>query len=45
MAELEQRISLHAQNGGAVILTTHHSLQTQHPLTVLNLDALREVSA
>jgi len=41
VAELEARVSRHAAAGGAVILTTHHPLQTQHPLTVLNLDALR----
>lgn len=45
VAELEARVSRHAQRGGAVLLTTHHSLQTQHPLTVLNLDALRPESA
>lgn len=45
VAELEQRISHKAQSGGAVILTTHHSLQVQHPLSVLNLDALRQEAA
>ncbi len=41
VSELEARIDRHAKNGGAVILTTHHSLQTTHLLTVVNLDALR----
>lgn len=45
VAELEQRISRQAQAGGAVILTTHHSLQVQHALSVLNLDALRQETA
>jgi heme exporter protein A len=45
VAELEARVSRHAAAGGAVILTTHHPLQTQHPLTVLNLDALRPETA
>lgn len=45
VAELEQRIARKAQSGGAVILTTHHSLQVEHPLSVLNLDALRQESA
>lgn len=45
VAELEARVSRHAQRGGAVLLTTHHALQTQHPLTVLNLDALRPEAA
>lgn len=45
VAELEQRISRKAQSGGAVVLTTHHSLQVQHPLSVLNLDALRQEAA
>ena len=40
VAELEARIDRHALNGGAVILTTHHSLQTKCALTVVNLDAL-----
>jgi heme exporter protein A len=42
VAELEQRISRKAAAGGAVILTTHHSLQVHHTLSVLNLDALRQ---
>lgn len=45
VAELEARISNHAASGGIVILTTHHQLQTQHPLTIVNLDALRKEAA
>jgi heme exporter protein A len=45
VAELEARISRHAAGGGIVILTTHHQLQVQHPLTILNLDALRKEAA
>lgn len=45
VAELERRISNKAASGGAVILTTHHSLQVEHPLSVLNLDALRQEAA
>ncbi len=41
VAELEARVDRHALSGGAVILTTHHSLQTSHTLTVVNLDTLR----
>ncbi len=40
VAELEGLISEHAQSGGSVILTTHHSLQIKYPLQVINLDAL-----
>ncbi|MES2606026.1 MAG: cytochrome c biogenesis heme-transporting ATPase CcmA [Pseudomonadota bacterium] len=45
VAELEARISKQAAKGGIVILTTHHQLQVQHPLTVVNLDALRREAA
>jgi heme exporter protein A len=44
VAELEQRVSRKAQSGGAVILTTHHSLQVQHPLSVLDLHNPQVVS-
>ncbi|HTR01262.1 MAG TPA: cytochrome c biogenesis heme-transporting ATPase CcmA [Candidatus Acidoferrum sp.] len=44
VAELEQRIDRHVTGGGAVVLTTHHPLQSTLPLTVVNLDALREVA-
>jgi heme exporter protein A len=40
VAELEQRIAAKAHAGGAVILTTHHALQLNHPVRVINLDAL-----
>lgn len=40
VADLETRIAQFAKNGGAVILTTHHLLQLECPLTVLNLDTL-----
>lgn len=43
--QLEARLQRHAAAGGAVILTTHHLLQTSHPLTVVNLDALRTEAA
>ena len=39
VAELEARIAAFAQQGGAVILTTHHPLQLGCQLQVLNLDA------
>lgn len=45
VAELEARVDAHVTSGGAVILTTHHALQTRHLLTVVNLDALRTESA
>jgi heme exporter protein A len=40
VAELERRIAVKANAGGAVILTTHHALQLNHPVRVINLDAL-----
>lgn len=40
VADLEQRIASFAEQGGAVILTTHHSLQLSCKLDVLNLDSL-----
>lgn len=40
VADLETRIAQFVKNGGAVILTTHHLLQLECPLTVLNLDTL-----
>ena len=45
VAELEARIDRHVQSGGAVILTTHHPLQTSATLAVVNLDALRREAA
>ena len=39
VADLEARIAAFAQQGGAVILTTHHPLQLACKLRVLNLDA------
>jgi len=30
----------HARAGGAIILTTHHSLQMNHPLQAVDLDLL-----
>jgi heme exporter protein A len=45
VAELEARIDRHVSGGGAVILTTHHPLQTSATLTVVNLDALRREAA
>lgn len=39
VADLEARIAAFAQQGGAVILTTHHPLQLACKLQVLNLDA------
>lgn len=38
--DLEARIAAFAQQGGAVVLTTHHALQLDCPLDFLNLDAL-----
>jgi heme exporter protein A len=40
VVELEGRIAAKVQAGGAVILTTHHALQLNCPLRVINLDAL-----
>ena len=38
--ELEVLLSDHAKVGGSIILTTHHSLQIDHPLQLIDLDAL-----
>lgn len=38
--DLERRIADFAKAGGAVILTTHHALELDCPLGVLNLDTL-----
>jgi heme exporter protein A len=38
VAQLEERIAVFAQSGGAVILTTHHPLQLSCALRVINLD-------
>lgn len=38
--DLERRIADFAQGGGAAILTTHHALELDCPLAILNLDAL-----
>ena len=40
VAELETRIAAKAQQGGAVLLTTHHALNLDFPLQVINLDEL-----
>lgn len=39
VAELEARIAAKAAEGGAIILTTHHTLQMNCPVNVINLDA------
>ncbi|MES2624375.1 MAG: cytochrome c biogenesis heme-transporting ATPase CcmA [Pseudomonadota bacterium] len=44
VAELEARIAAKAAEGGAVILTTHHTLQLSCPVRVINLDVLTGVS-
>lgn len=38
--ELEALLSAHAQAGGSIILTTHHSLQMDYPIRVIDLDAM-----
>ncbi len=38
--ELETLLSAHAQAGGSIILTTHHSLQMDYPIRVIDLDAM-----
>jgi len=38
--ELETLLAEHARAGGAIILTTHHSLQMNHPLQAVDLDLL-----
>lgn len=40
VAELETRITQFSLRGGCVLLTTHHALQLQCQLSVLNLDTL-----
>jgi len=45
VAELEGRIAAFAALGGAVILTTHHALQLNCPLRIVNLDGLRGAAA
>jgi heme exporter protein A len=44
VAELETRIAAKAAEGGAVILTTHHALQLNCPVRVINLDTLAGAS-
>jgi heme exporter protein A len=44
VTELETRIAVKAAAGGAVILTTHHALQLNCPVRVINLDALAGAS-
>lgn len=41
--ELEALLSAHALAGGAIILTTHHSLQMNYPIQVVDLDTLAEL--
>jgi heme exporter protein A len=38
--ELEALLSAHAQAGGSIILTTHHSLQMDYPIRIIDLDAM-----
>ena len=38
--ELEALLGGHTKTGGSIILTTHHNLQIDHPLQVIDLDAL-----
>ncbi len=38
--ELEALLSAHALAGGAIILTTHHSLQMDYAIQVVDLDAM-----
>ncbi|MAM70685.1 MAG: heme ABC transporter ATP-binding protein CcmA [Gammaproteobacteria bacterium] len=40
VAELEAFLESHADNGGTVILTTHHSLNMKSPVKTIDLDAL-----
>lgn len=37
VAELESKLAQHAENGGAVLLTTHHQLQMPHSLKKVQL--------
>jgi len=43
--ELEALLTTHALNGGAIILTTHHSLQIDYPIQVVDLDAMVGLAA
>jgi heme exporter protein A len=45
VADLEQCIDTKVRQGGAVILTTHHALQLQCQVRVINLDELHGVGA
>jgi len=38
VAELETMLAAFVKEGGALLLTTHHPLQLQCPITVLDLD-------
>ncbi|MDG2091149.1 MAG: cytochrome c biogenesis heme-transporting ATPase CcmA [Gammaproteobacteria bacterium] len=40
VSELEALLSKHAKTGGSIILTTHHSLQIDYPLQLIDLDVL-----
>lgn len=40
VSNLETLLAEHARAGGAIILTTHHSLQMDHPLQAVDLDVL-----
>ncbi len=43
--ELEALLTTHALDGGAIILTTHHSLQIDYPIQVVDLDAMVGLAA
>ncbi len=43
--ELEALLSAHALAGGAIILTTHHSLQMDYAIQVVDLDAMAGLAA
>ena len=43
--ELEALLTVHALGGGAIILTTHHSLQIDYPIQVVDLDAMAGLAA
>ncbi len=40
VAELEQILAEHARDGGAVVLTTHHTLNIDMPFSRLDLGAM-----
>ena len=43
--ELEVLLAEHAKAGGSIILTTHHNLQMDCPLNIIDLDALAALVA